>query len=123
MCMKISPALAAGNTMVLKCAEQTPLSALRVAELALEAGIPPGVLNVVPGYGPTAGAALASHVDVDKINFTGNTEIGQKIMQMAATNVKDITLELDGKSPLIVFPDADLEQVRSPLCFRCSSYL
>eukprot|EP00210_Caulerpa_lentillifera_P009160 g8733.t1 len=110
MCMKIGPALAAGNTMVVKCAEQTPLTALRAAELALEAGIPPGVINVVPGYGPTAGAALASHLDVDKVSFTGSTEVGQKIMRMAAVNVKDITVELGGKSALIVFPDADLEQ-------------
>eukprot|EP00210_Caulerpa_lentillifera_P009161 g8734.t1 len=110
MCMKIGPALATGNTMVVKCAEQTPLTALRVAELALEAGIPPGVINVVPGYGPTAGAALASHLDVDKVSFTGSTEVGQKIMRMAAVNVKDITVELGGKSPLIIFPDADLEQ-------------
>eukprot|EP00210_Caulerpa_lentillifera_P009138 g8712.t1 len=110
MAWKIGPALAAGNTVVLKCAEQTPLTALRAAELALEAGIPPGVLNVLPGYGPTAGAALASHLDVDKIAFTGSTEVGQKIMQMASVNVKDITLELGGKSPLIVFPDADMEQ-------------
>eukprot|EP00210_Caulerpa_lentillifera_P009162 g8735.t1 len=110
MGMKIAPALATGNTMVVKCAEQTPLTALRAAELALEAGIPPGVINVVPGYGPTAGAALASHLDVDKVSFTGSTEVGQKIMRMAAVNVKDITLELGGKSPLIIFPDADLEQ-------------
>eukprot|EP00210_Caulerpa_lentillifera_P009159 g8732.t1 len=110
MCLKLGPALATGNTMVVKCAEQTPLTSLMAAELALEAGIPPGVINVVPGYGPTAGAALASHLDVDKVSFTGSTEVGQKIMKMAAVNVKDITVELGGKSPLIIFPDADLEQ-------------
>jgi len=109
MAWKIAPALAAGNTVVLKCAEQTPLTALRAAELALEAGIPNGVLNVLPGYGPTAGAALASHPDVDKIAFTGSTEVGQKIMQMASGNLKNISLELGGKSPLIVFPDFDLD--------------
>jgi len=111
MAWKVAPALAAGNTIIIKCAEQTPLTALRVAEIALEAGIPKGVLNVVPGYGPTAGAALASHMDVDKIAFTGSTEVGQKVMRMAATNVKNISLELGGKSPLIVFPDADVDKV------------
>lgn len=110
MAWKIAPALAAGNTIVLKCAEQTPFTALRAAELALEAGIPKGVLNVIPGYGPTAGAALASHMDVDKIAFTGSTEVGQKVMQMASGNLKSISLELGGKSPVIVFPDVDLDE-------------
>ena len=114
MAWKIGPALAAGNTIVLKCAEQTPLTALRAAELALEAGIPKGVLNVLPGYGPTAGAALAKHHDVDKVAFTGSTEVGQKIMQMASGNLKNISLELGGKSPFVVFPDVDVEEV-SPL--------
>ena len=115
MAAGVAPALATGNTVVLKCAEQTPLTALRTTELALEAGIPKGVLNVVPGYGPTAGAALAKHPDVDKIDFTGSTEVGQKIMQMASGNVKKVSLELGGKSPFIVFPDADLDLVLSSL--------
>ena len=107
---KWGPALAAGCTSVLKTAEQTPLSALRVGELALEAGFPPGVVNIVSGFGPTAGAALAEHMDVDKIAFTGSTEVGKLIMQAAGrSNLKRVTLELGGKSPNIVFADADLE--------------
>jgi aldehyde dehydrogenase (NAD+) len=107
---KWGPALAAGCTIVLKPAEQTPLSALRVAELAHEAGIPEGVINVVPGYGETAGAALAEHMDVDKVAFTGSTEVGKLIMQAAGrSNLKRVTLELGGKSPNIVFADADLD--------------
>ena len=107
---KWGPALATGCTIVLKPAEQTPLSALRVAELAMEAGIPEGVINVVPGYGETAGAALAEHPDVDKIAFTGSTEVGRLVMQAAAkSNLKRVTLELGGKSPNIVFADADLD--------------
>ena len=105
---KWGPALAAGCTVVLKPAEQTPLTALRVGELMLEAGFPDGVINIVPGYGPTAGAALADHMDVDKVAFTGSTEVGQLIMEAAAeTNLKRVTLELGGKSPNIVFADAD----------------
>ncbi len=104
---KIAPALATGCTIVLKPAEQTPLSALRLGELALEAGIPPGVLNVVTGDG-SAGAALAAHPDVDKVAFTGSTEVGKLIVQAAAGNLKKVSLELGGKSPAIVFPDADL---------------
>src|SRR5215831_554051 len=108
---KWGPALATGNTVVLKPAEQTPLTALRVAALAQEAGIPDGVLNVVPGYGPTAGAALSGHMDVDKVAFTGSTEVGKLIMQAAArSNLKRVTLELGGKSPNIVFADSDLDQ-------------
>jgi aldehyde dehydrogenase (NAD+) len=104
---KWGPALAAGCTVVLKPAEQTPLSALRVAELAMEAGFPPGVINVLPGYGPTAGAALARHMDVNKVAFTGSTEVGHLIMKAAAeSNLKRVTLELGGKSPNIVFADA-----------------
>ena len=107
---KLGPALAAGCTVVLKPAEQTPLSALRVGELALEAGFPDGVINIVPGFGETAGAALAEHMDVDKIAFTGSTEVGKLVMQAAAkSNLKRVTLELGGKSPNIVFADADLD--------------
>jgi aldehyde dehydrogenase (NAD+) len=108
---KLGPALACGNTVVLKVAEQTPLSALRVGELMLEAGFPEGVVNILPGYGPTAGAAIARHMDVDKVAFTGSTEVGHLIMKSAAeTNLKRVTLELGGKSPNIVFADADMEQ-------------
>lgn len=107
---KWGPALAAGCTVVLKPAEQTPLSALRVAKLAEEAGVPPGVLNVVTGLGPTAGAALASHKDVDKVAFTGSGEVGSLVMQAAAkSNLKRVSLELGGKSPNVVFADADLD--------------
>jgi phenylacetaldehyde dehydrogenase len=105
---KLGPALAAGCTVVLKPAEETPLSALRLGELILEAGFPPGVVNIVPGYGETAGAALAAHPDVDKVAFTGSTEVGKLIVQAAAGNLKKVTLELGGKSPNIVFKDADL---------------
>jgi aldehyde dehydrogenase (NAD+) len=108
---KLAPALACGNTVVLKVAEQTPLSALRVGELILEAGFPEGVVNILPGYGPTAGAAIARHMDVDKIAFTGSTEVGHLIMKASAeSNLKRVTLELGGKSPNIVFADADMEQ-------------
>jgi len=108
---KLGPALAAGNTVVLKPAEQTPLTALRVGELILEAGFPPGVVNILPGYGPTAGAAIAWHNGVDKVAFTGSTEVGHLIMEAAArSNLKRVTLELGGKSPNIVFADADMEQ-------------
>jgi aldehyde dehydrogenase (NAD+) len=108
---KLGPALALGCTVVMKPAEQTPLSALRVGELLVEAGFPPGVVNLLPGYGPTAGAAIANHMDVDKVAFTGSTEIGRLIMQAAATsNLKRVTLELGGKSPNIVFADADMDQ-------------
>src|SRR5204863_2782847 len=100
------PALAAGNTVVLKPAEQTPLSILLLAELALKAGIPEGVLNVVTGFGETAGGALAAHNDVDKIAFTGSTEVGKIIVRAAAGNLKKVSLELGGKSPNIVFKDA-----------------
>lgn len=107
---KLGPALATGNTIVLKPAEQTPLSAIRLAELALEAGLPEGVLNVVTGYGETAGAALAAHDDVDKIAFTGSTEVGKIIVRAAAGNLKKVTLELGGKSPTVVFKDvADVD--------------
>ena len=104
---KLGPALATGCTVVLKPAEQTPLTALRLAELIAEAGVPDGVVNVVPGFGETAGAALAAHMDVDKVAFTGSTEVGKLIVQAAAGNLKKLTLELGGKSPNIVFEDAD----------------
>jgi acyl-CoA reductase-like NAD-dependent aldehyde dehydrogenase len=107
---KLAPALCAGNTVVLKPAEQTPLTANYVAQLTIEAGFPPGVINVVPGYGPTAGAALSSHMDVDKVAFTGSTEVGQIVKQAAgASNLKRVTLELGGKSPNIVLADADID--------------
>jgi len=104
---KLGPALTTGCTVVLKPAEQTPLTALRLAELIAEAGVPDGVVNVVPGFGETAGAALAAHDDVDKVAFTGSTEVGKLIVQAAAGNLKKLTLELGGKSPNIVFDDAE----------------
>ncbi len=107
---KAAPALAAGNTVVLKPAEITPLTAIRIGELALEAGLPPGVLNVLPGKGAVAGEAIVRHPGVDKISFTGSTEVGKHIMKTAADTMKKLTLELGGKSPNIVFADADLEQ-------------
>jgi phenylacetaldehyde dehydrogenase len=107
-CMKIAPALAAGCTVVLKPAEDTSLTALRLAELLQEAGFPPGVLNVVTGLGERAGAALAAHPGVDKIAFTGSTEVGKLMLEAARGNLKKLTLELGGKSPAIVLPDADL---------------
>jgi phenylacetaldehyde dehydrogenase len=106
---KLGPALATGCTVVLKPAEQTPLTVLLLAELIAEAGFPDGVVNVVPGYGETAGAALASHPDVDKVAFTGSTEVGKLILQAAAGNLKKVSLELGGKSPNIVFADADMK--------------
>lgn len=106
---KWGPALATGNTVVMKPAEQTPLSCLRLGELALEAGFPPGVINIVPGYGPTAGAAIVKHPLIDKIAFTGSGETAQRIMVDAATTLKRLTFELGGKSPNIVFADADLD--------------
>jgi phenylacetaldehyde dehydrogenase len=106
---KCAPALAAGCTVVLKPAEETPLTALRLGELALEAGFPKGVLNVVTGLGPTAGAALSSHPAVDKITFTGSTDVGRLIVKAASGNMKKVTVELGGKSPVIVLPDADLD--------------
>ena len=105
---KLAPALAAGCTIVLKAAEQTPLSALRLGELIQEAGFPKGVVNVLAGYGETAGAALAAHDDVDKVAFTGSTEVGKLIVKAAAGNLKKVSLELGGKSPTIVFGDADI---------------
>jgi len=107
---KLGPALATGNCVVLKPAEQTPLSALRLGELIQQAGIPDGVVNIVPGYGETAGAALSAHPDVDKVAFTGSTEVGKLILQAAAGNLKKVSLELGGKSPNVVYADADIDQ-------------
>jgi len=107
---KLGPALACGNTVVIKAAEQTPLSILYFANLIKEAGFPPGVVNILNGHGRVAGAAIASHLDIDKVAFTGSTGTGKEIMKMAAINMKNITLETGGKSPLLVFDDADLDQ-------------
>jgi len=107
---KVAPALAFGNTVVLKPAEQTPLSAIRLGELCLEAGVPDGVVNVVTGFGTEAGQALAQHSDVDKIAFTGSTEVGRKILHASEGNLKRVTLELGGKSPNIVFADANMKR-------------
>ncbi|XP_010928601.1 aldehyde dehydrogenase family 2 member B7, mitochondrial [Elaeis guineensis] len=108
---KIGPALACGNTIVLKTAEQTPLSALYVSKLLHEAGLPEGVLNIISGFGPTAGAALASHMEVDKLAFTGSTPTGKIILELASrSNLKPVTLELGGKSPMIIMDDADVDQ-------------
>ncbi|XP_078532441.1 aldehyde dehydrogenase X, mitochondrial [Lissotriton helveticus] len=107
---KLAPALATGNTIVMKVAEQTPLTGLYFASLIKEAGFPPGVVNILSGYGPTAGAAIARHMDINKIAFTGSTEVGHLIQQAAGeTNLKRVTLELGGKSPSIVLADADME--------------
>jgi phenylacetaldehyde dehydrogenase len=106
---KVAPALAAGNTVILKPAEQTPLTALILGELALEAGVPPGVLNVVPGFGARAGQALTENADVDKVSFTGSTATGRRIVDAAKGNFKRLSLELGGKSANIIFPDADLD--------------
>jgi len=106
---KLAPALAAGCTVVLKPAEQTPLTALRLGELIGEAGFPPGVVNIVPGYGETAGASIAAHPRIDKVAFTGSTEVGKAILRAAVGNVKKVSLELGGKSPNIILADADLD--------------
>jgi len=106
---KLAPALATGCCVVLKPAEQTPLTALLLGELILEAGFPAGVVNIVPGYGETAGAALSAHPQVDKIAFTGSTEVGKLIVQAATGNLKKVSLELGGKSPNLVFDDADID--------------
>ena len=108
---KLGPALASGCTVVLKPAEQTPLTALRLGELIQEAGFPPGVVNIVTGYGETAGAALVSHPNIDKVAFTGSTEVGKLINKAASDTVKRVSLELGGKSPVVVLPDADLNAV------------
>ncbi|XP_029999889.1 retinal dehydrogenase 1 [Sphaeramia orbicularis] len=120
---KIAPALCCGNTVVIKPAEQTPLSALHMAALIKEAGFPPGVVNVVPGYGQTAGCAIAQHMDIDKVAFTGSTAVGKLIQKAAGdSNLKRVTLELGGKNPIIVFADCDIEyaveQAHSGLFFN-----
>lgn len=107
---KLGPALACGNTVVMKAAEQTPLSILYLANLIKEAGFPPGVVNILNGLGKDAGAAIVEHPDIDKVAFTGSTATGRQIMKMAAATLKNVTLETGGKSPLLVFEDADLEQ-------------
>jgi acyl-CoA reductase-like NAD-dependent aldehyde dehydrogenase len=107
---KLAPALACGNTAILKPAEQTPITAMELAKICAEAGVPKGVVNVVPGYGPTAGAAITSHPEVDKVAFTGEWRTAQEIVKASAGNLKRLSFELGGKSPMIVFSDADLEQ-------------
>src|SRR5438876_759946 len=107
---KLAPGLAAGNTVVLKPAEQTPVTALEWAKLIQEAGFPEGVVSIVPGYGETAGASLASHPGIDKIAFTGSTEVGELIAKAAAENLTKVSLELGGKAPNVIFADADLDQ-------------
>ncbi len=107
---KLAPALAAGNTVVLKPAEQTPVNAMELGKLIEQAGFPEGVVNIVPGYGETAGAALAAHPGIDKVAFTGSTEVGKLVAKAAADNLSKVSLELGGKAPNIVFADADLEQ-------------
>lgn len=107
---KIAPALACGNTVILKPAEQTPLTALRLGELIQEAGIPDGVVNIVTGFGPGAGSSITEHPDIDKVSFTGSTEVGKMILAASTGNLKRVSLELGGKSPNIIFPDADLSQ-------------
>jgi phenylacetaldehyde dehydrogenase len=109
-CMKLAPALAAGCSSVIKPSEEAPLTTIKIVELLHEAGVPPDAVNLVTGYGHTAGAALAEHPDVDKISFTGSTEIGKAIIHASAVNVKRLTLELGGKSPVFVFDDADLNK-------------
>ncbi|XP_064639895.1 aldehyde dehydrogenase, mitochondrial-like isoform X2 [Lineus longissimus] len=110
MSWKLGPALACGNCIIVKPAEQTPLTALYVASLCVEAGFPPGVVNIIPGYGPTAGAAISEHMDIEKVAFTGSTEVGHLVMEAAAkTNMKRVLLEMGGKSPLIIFADADID--------------
>jgi phenylacetaldehyde dehydrogenase len=117
--LKIAPALAAGCTMVLKTAELAPLLGELYAKLLLEAGAPPGTLNVLHGYGDDIGAALAEHPGVDKISFTGSTAVGRSILRAAAGNLKKVTLELGGKSPVVIFPDADLEAAIPAASMAC----
>ena len=105
---KLAPALCCGNCIIIKPAEQTPLTALAIANLCREAGFPSGVVAVLPGYGKTAGSAIASHMEIDKVAFTGSTPVGRMIQEAAAkSNLKRVSLELGGKSPIVVFPDVD----------------
>jgi aldehyde dehydrogenase (NAD+) len=106
---KLGPALACGNTVILKPAEQTPITALRLGELILEAGLPEGVVNIITGFGPGAGSSISEHPDIDKVAFTGSAEVGKIILKASAGNLKRVSLELGGKSPNIIFPDADME--------------
>ncbi|OQV06795.1 hypothetical protein CLAIMM_11319 [Cladophialophora immunda] len=118
MSLKVGPALAAGNTLVLKPSEKSPLTALYMGKLIIQAGFPPGVLNILPGHGRVTGAAIASHMRIRKLAFTGSTRTGRIIKKLAAeSNLKDVTLELGGKSPLIVFPDADLDETVAAAAF------
>lgn len=107
--MKIAPAIACGNTVVLKLAESAPLAGLYLGKLVKEAGFPPGVINIISGHGREAGSAIASHLDIDKIAFTGSTATAREVLKMAAVNLKNVTLETGGKSPAIIFDDADLD--------------
>src|SRR5215813_873146 len=109
--LKISPALAAGCTLILKPAEQTSVTALRLADFVAEAGFPPGVINVITGNGHTAGDRLVKHPDVDKVAFTGSTEVGKFINPKATETLKRVTLELGGKSPVVVMPDVNVDEV------------
>jgi acyl-CoA reductase-like NAD-dependent aldehyde dehydrogenase len=119
---KLAPALAVGNTTLLKPAEETPLTALRLGELAIEAGMPPGVINILTGPGTPTGAAISGHMQIDKVSFTGSTEVGRVIMQAAAeSNLKKISLELGGKSPNVIFADADLESAIKGAHWACFS--
>ncbi|KAI1625152.1 aldehyde dehydrogenase [Exophiala viscosa] len=118
MSLKVGPALAAGNTLLLKPSEKSPLTALYMGKLIPQAGFPPGVLNILPGHGRVTGAAIASHMRIRKLAFTGSTRTGRIIKKLAAeSNLKDVTLELGGKSPLVVFPDADLEETVAAAAF------
>ena len=108
--LKLGPALAAGCTVILKPAELTPISALFLGHLIQKSGIPKGVVNIVTGYGETAGQALSEHPGVDKITFTGSTEVGKKIVEASIGNLKKVTLELGGKNPVVIFPDADFRK-------------
>lgn len=111
---KFGPALAAGNTIVLKPSEFTPLTALLTARLVHEVGFPPGVVNIVNGYGATVGETISRHLHIDKVAFTGSTLVGRRVMKAAAeTNLKDVSLELGGKSPNIIFDDCDIDQAVS----------
>lgn len=119
---KVAPALACGNTVILKPAEQTPLTALRLGELVLEAGLPDGVVNIITGFGPGAGSSIAEHPEIDKVAFTGSTEVGKLILQVSAGNLRRVPLELGGKSPNIIFRDGGLDSaIPSALGIFCNA--